>query len=508
MKAIVIGSGMSGLTAAAYLVQAGHAVTIYEQFPTPGGVTTTLKQDGYNWDLGPLLLEGFGPGDRARRILEELGVSDQVPVIPADRGLVLNDLALWKPVEYQGPYWRRERLKKEFPEDAPALDRYYHFYDQILDLVSLARQSQTATGLTRLLRKVQLALVFQKVRAKRNWTASQLMDHYFHREEIKTILTGIVADFVTKPSEFPALGVPLIHLETAFDQRIPVEPGATSARSGWNFIRGGCDRLVQAVLGAVTGSGGQVITSTIVERIVIKDGQAQGVEVNGRFEPADLVIASGGATDTFFGLVGHQHLPAEMIKDLEACRYMESVLMVHLGIDFNPIPYQPAALCYYYLTTDLAGGIDRLRAGIFHAGREGFLIYVPSLHSPEMAPVGHHAVTIYTIAPDRLAEGDWTEQREELADQLVAEAERYMPGLRAHTLTRLILTPNDFRQRTHLGHHSFGGAPPILGNKPPKHRTPIQRLWFVGAQSISGGGVQNVMLGAAQTVKAILKEDI
>ena len=83
MKIVIIGSGMSGLTAGAYLARGGHAVTIYEQFPTPGGVTATVKQDGFGWDIGPLLLEGFSPGDKARLILEELGVSDLVPVVHA-----------------------------------------------------------------------------------------------------------------------------------------------------------------------------------------------------------------------------------------------------------------------------------------------------------------------------------------------------------------------------------------------------------------------------------------
>src|SRR5512145_2853934 len=97
MKVIIIGSGMAGLTAGAYLAKAGHAVTIYEQFPTPGGVTTTIRQDGFGWDIGPLLLDGFSPGDKGRLILEELGVSKQVPVVQEDRGLAMPDFALWKP---------------------------------------------------------------------------------------------------------------------------------------------------------------------------------------------------------------------------------------------------------------------------------------------------------------------------------------------------------------------------------------------------------------------------
>jgi phytoene dehydrogenase-like protein len=154
----------------------------------------------------------------------------------------------------------------------------------------------------------------------------------------------------------------------------------------------------------------------------------------------------------------------------------------------------------------LEGAVRRLRIGDYHEGRDGFLIYVPSLHSPALAPAGKHAVTIYTVAPDTLAEGTWSERKEELADKLVAEAEAHIPGLRQHTKTRLVLTPEDYRRRTAQRHHSFGGVPPVIGNKPPAHKTPVENLWFIGAQSESTGGVLNVMVGAQKVARQILKE--
>jgi prolycopene isomerase len=505
VKILVIGSGISGLTSAAYLQQAGLEVTIFEQFPTPGGVTATLKQDGFGWDLGPLILEGFGPGDKGTRVLEELGVANRVQTLHDDRGLVMPEFTLWKPHEYQGPYWRRDRLAMMFPDEKNNLERYYRFFDQMMNVMSLAIQSEDAQGIEAMLLKLRMALAFQPVKDKLNWSALQLMDHYFHHDELKTLFIGIVADFVTKPSEFPALGVPSIQLETAFDKRIPIEPGTKSARTGFFYILGGCQSLVDAVMHRFTQAGGKLITGAEVLKIVVKDGKALGVEIaNQGFQPADLVIASGGAKETFFNLVGKQHIPAEFCPNLEHTRFMESVLMVHLGIDFDPTPYQPAALCYYYGTTDLENAVDRIRKGIYHEGKDGFLIYVPSLHSPQLAPCGKHAMTIYTVAPDRLAESSWSECREELADNLVAEAERFIPGLRQHTLTRVILTPDDFRLRTHLQHHSFGGIPPVIGNHPPPHCTPIEGLWFIGAQSESGGGVMKVMDGARKVTRKIL----
>jgi len=508
MKVVIIGSGMAGLTAGAYLAKAGHEVTLFEQFPTVGGVTATVRQDGFGWDIGPLLMEGFAPGDKGRRILEELGVSDKVQAIHEDRLLWQAEFALEKPAEYEGSHWRRERLKQLFPGESDSLDRYYRFYDRMIALMGLARRVETATGLNALWLKLRMALAFQSVKDKVNWNGGQLMDYYFKSAVLKTFFLGIVADFVTAPSEFPALGVPSIHLETAFDKRIPTYPGTHSAQTAYTYIIGGCQSLVDAVLSAILGNGGKVQTGTTIKRIVIENGRATGVELaDGRVETADLVLASGGMMEVFFDLVGREHLPEELVTQIESNRMMESVLMVQLGIDFDPSPYQKAALCYYYKTHDLEAAVQRLRSGDYHEGRDGFLIYVPSLHSPSLAPAGKYAVTVYTVAPDTLAVGDWHSRREELADKLIAEAEAHIPGLRLHTVTSLILTPEDFRKRTYQKHHSFGGIPPVIGNKPPAHKTPIENLWFIGAQSESAGGVLNVMVGAQKVAKRILNQD-
>lgn len=506
MKTIIIGSGMAGLTAGAYLAKAGHAVTVYEQFATPGGVTATVTQDGFGWDIGPLILEGFAPGDKARVILEELGVSEKVKAVHEDRGLAMPEFALWKPKEYEGPYWRREQLKKLFPQESSHLDRYYHFYDQMIGLFSLGRQAERARGLQALWLKLRMLLAFQGVKGMAKWSGAQVMDHFFDSPVLKTFFLGIVADFVTAPSEFPGLGVPTLHLETAFDKRIPTFPGSQSAQTAYCYLVGGCQTLVDAVIGVILQNGGQVITKTEVKRIVIEDNRVKGVELaDGRVDRADLVLASGGMREVFFDLVGREKLPAALVSQIEANLMMESVLMVQLGIDFDPRPYQPAALCYYYNTQDLEAAVKRLRTGDYHEGKEGLLIYVPSLHSPTLAPSGQYAVTVYTVAPDTLAIGSWANRREELADKLIAEAERHVPGLRQHTKTRLILTPEDFRARTHQKHHSFGGVPPVIGNKPPAHQTPIQGLWFIGAQSESTGGVMNVMTGAQKVARQIIE---
>lgn len=506
MKAIIIGSGMSGLTAAAYLARAGHQVIVYEQYEEIGGVTATLRRDGFGWDLGPLLLEGFGPGEPAGEILAELGLDGRIQTIQDDRGAVFPDFSFWKPEEYAGPYWRREHLKRIFPEEREGLDRYYRFYDRMMDLMALARRVERAAGLRALLLKARMFLLFRRVRSMADWNAEQLMHHFFRRPEIRAVYTAILADFVVRPSQFPALAIPAVNSEIAFDKRIPLRASRAGPRLSFRYILGGCGQMVEAMADLIRSCGGQIWASTPVTRILVEDGRAVGVALaDGHQERADVVIASGGARETFFGLVGRQHLPAEFAARVEDVPLEESVLMVHLGIDFDPTPYQPAALCYYYNTCDVEGAVGRCQRGEYHEGRDGFLIYIPSRHSPELAPPGHHALTVYTIAPNRLSEGTWSERREELAEKLVAEAERVIPGLRARARIQVILTPEDFRRRTHQEHHSFGGCAPVMGKEGIPHQTPIPGLWFIGSQSQSGGGVTNVMLGARRTARMILR---
>ena len=50
----IIGSGISGLSAACYLAKSGHEVHVFEKNETPGGRARQLKTDGgFVFDMGP-----------------------------------------------------------------------------------------------------------------------------------------------------------------------------------------------------------------------------------------------------------------------------------------------------------------------------------------------------------------------------------------------------------------------------------------------------------------------
>lgn len=506
MKTIVIGSGLSGLVTAGYLAKAGHTVTVLEQNKTIGGVTATLRKNGFGWDMGPLNIQDLGPGEPAGIVLEELGVAKKVKLQQADKAIGFRKFKLTKPKEYGGPLWRRERLKELFPAEKAGIDRYYRFYERMLALQSLGRRAEGAKGLKALALKLYMAVIFSPMQSMQDWNAQQVLDSFFKDATLQAVFSGILADFVVRPSQFQGLGIPFVNFETAFDTRIPLQT-RFGPQPSFRVVKGGVGKMVEALAGMVTASGGSILTKSEVKKLLIENNKVTGVQLsNGKKIPADLVVASGGARELFEKAIGRRLLPREWLKKLDELALLESVLMVHLGIDLDPRQYQPEMLVYYYHTSDIEKAIRLCQDGIYHEGKDGFLIYVPSIHSPELAPKGCHAVTIYTIAPDTLKKGTWSSRQKEMVDKLVAEAEEIIPGLQKHTKVKVVMTPEDFRGLTHLDHHAFGGTAPVMGKSGMPFKTPIEGLWFVGAQSESGGGIANVMAGARKAVKMILND--
>lgn len=506
MKVAIIGSGMAGITVGAYLIKEGHEVSIYEQFEHIGGVTATIHKDGYAWDLGPMLVEGLASHEKLGRILEELGLDNRLALIRDERGQSFIDFELRSPKEYQGPYWRREHLKKLFPDESEGLDKYYKFNDTVMKLLYLGNQIPFAKGIKGLMLKLRLLKTFLPVKKYKDWSAAQITDYFFKDPKLKTVFLGILADMVVKPSEFSAFGVPVFNPECVYDKRVPIDRKGYKMPT-YNYIKNGCGELVKLFEEYINQNGGKIFTNTKIKKVIIDNGVAKGIVLeNGDKIEADIILASGGIFNTFYHLVGKDYLTEELINHIESLQLMESVLMVHIGVDFDPRPYQDIALEYYYRMYDIEEAIRKMRNGIYHEGKDGFLIYILSYHSPEMAPAGKHAITVYTVAPHELKDGDWTEQREELADKLLIEAEKIIPGLREHTQTRVIITPHDFKNRLNILRHSFGGISPTITQSSLPYRTPVKNFWYIGQFSASGAGVFGTAAGGREVAQMIIKE--
>ena len=364
MRIVIIGSGISGLTAGAYLAREGHHVEIFEQAPEIGGVTATLHQDGFAWDIGPLCLGGFGPSEEIHHILTELNLLDQLTLIHEDRGLSTPDFTFNRPEQYQGLFWRRDQLKRQFPEDAKGLDRYYQCYIRMERIIGLSKKIENKKGLSKLWLKLKLGLTFLPLKKMMSWNATTFLDYYFTNPKIKGLYAGILADFAVAPSEYPGLGIPLVNEETAFDKRIPPEAKKDMYQTEFNYVQNGCEQLVNVLTKFITQHGGEIHTQTKVDRIVIENQTAKGIILHaGTQILADHVISTITAAATFKELIPQDLLPNSWNECVDNLKLMESVFMVHLGVDFDPHPHQADALRYYYGTYDIEGAVRRIREG-------------------------------------------------------------------------------------------------------------------------------------------------
>jgi prolycopene isomerase len=76
--AIIIGSGLGGLSCGAFLAKNGKTVLVLEKHAIPGGYATSFRRGDYNFNSTLHMLEGIGKGQFWHNFFDLCGVGDQV----------------------------------------------------------------------------------------------------------------------------------------------------------------------------------------------------------------------------------------------------------------------------------------------------------------------------------------------------------------------------------------------------------------------------------------------
>ena len=301
MKISIIGAGLGGLTFAALAIKEGHEVTIYDKNSKPGGVVALVEHEGYKFEQGPLLIGDMCEGEPVYEFLKDLGIS--LPTIRADRDTYMKDYKMVAPLNYEGPYWRKNKLIELFPNEEKGIKRYYKFYDKVMHLRYLTTLKPS------LINKLRLALQALKLKKYFNMDADALTKHFFKDEKLITLYTGILADFCCDPSEALGLSVVFTNFETAFDKRIPLYKKNKKYYPGFNYIVGGCQLLPEALTNYITSNGGKIIYNTIVSKVNVENNKVKGITLeDNTFVESDMVVGCGAAKDFFYDMVGKELL--------------------------------------------------------------------------------------------------------------------------------------------------------------------------------------------------------
>ncbi|MDH3198783.1 MAG: NAD(P)/FAD-dependent oxidoreductase [Myxococcales bacterium] len=508
--AVIVGGGHNGLVAAGYLARAGRRVLVLERRPIVGGACVTEEiHPGYRVTTTSYVCTLLRP-----EIIRDLELArhgfEMAPCptsfVPfADGRHLLLGLSAREDAEQIGRYSRKD------------VEAYPRFYATMARLAEVLRPSLEtpppdpgALGFQGFLELLKLGRRFRALSRGEQalllkvltMSSVELLDEWFESPQLKASFAASGTIGVWGSPRTPGTAFLMLHYFMG---------GVTDTPGLWGFVRGGMGGLAEALASAARAHGAEIRVAAPVERILVRDGAAAGVVLEGGEEiPARAVLSNADPKRTFLGLVDRGQLPAEFVRGIENLRCRGNSGKVNLALselpDFSALPGDGVHLrSAIQVCGDhpdyLEAAFDDCKAGR-PSTRPYLDIVIPSTVDDSLCPRGHHVMSIsIKFIPYTLAAGDWRARREELGDLAVATLAEYAPNLRRAVVQRHVLTPLDFEEVYGLtgGNICHGemaldqlfAARPLLGWA--RYRTPIDGLYLCGSGAHPGGGV----MGAA-----------
>jgi phytoene dehydrogenase-like protein len=302
----------------------------------------------------------------------------------------------------------------------------------------------------------------------------------------------------------------------------------------WRAVVGGMGQLSAALAAAAEQHGAEIRLGTAVDHILLDhtrtgDDRATGVVLaDGTEIQAKIVVSNADPRRTFMELVGPTNLEPRFVHHVRNIIYRGVTAKINLALSGLP---------QFNGQTDASQLSGRIRISpsleylerAYDAAKYGnpspnpiLDMSIPTLLDPALAPDGRHILSItmqyapynsFGFAPNRLAEGDRTAQREQLGDTVVDTVGRYAPNLQSLILDRQILTPLDWEQTVGLTegsiHHGQMSLDQLLIMRPvsgwSRYNTPVENLFLCGAGTHPGGGVTGApgYNAAREVIKAL-----
>jgi phytoene dehydrogenase-like protein len=281
----------------------------------------------------------------------------------------------------------------------------------------------------------------------------------------------------------------------------------------YGLPRGGMGMISEAMANGLKAHGGEVRTGAAVERVLVEEGRAVGVQlVSGELVHAPLVVSNADPKRSLLGLLPPGALPEPVRAQANSVDQRGSMARIHLLVDALPdyIGFEPGRAGPQHQGLNILGPTPAMYEKAWEAQRRGefpddFVIeaLIPSVTHPELARrPGTHTLSLgVQQLPFELAHGSWDDRKEAWADQVLQAYCRYAPNIGHHILGRHVITPLDLERTYHITggnifHGSMVGLQNLFDNRPIKtashYRTPLAGYYLCGSGSHPGGGVSGM----------------
>lgn len=503
---IVVGGGHNGLVAAAYLAAGGLKPLVLERRPIVGGACVTEEIfPGYRFSTTSYVLSLLRPEIIRDLRLKEHGLEvfpcrTTFTPFPDGRALLMG-LGRGEDAEQIARFSKKDAAA--YPAFDAAIARLADF---IRPTLSAAPPDPSAAGISDLLGLLKLGNGFRKLpRAEQAFliktmtmSCTALLDEWFESDELKASMaaTGTIGTYGSPRT--PGTAFVFLHYYL----------GEVNGTAGaWAFVRGGMGGVAEALAASARSRGVAIRTGAAVSRILVKDGAATGVVLEGGEEiRCRAVVSNADPKRTFLRLMERSELPADFARGIENLRCNGNSAKINLALseapDFTALPGDGPHLRG---SIQVAGAAPRYLEDAFEDYRTGrpsrrpyLEVTIPSTVDDSLAPPGRHVMSIsLKFVPFKPAEGDWRSRREELGDLAVDTLARYAPNMRRAVLHRQVLTPLDLEEIYGLtgGNicHGDMALDQLFSMRPlwgwARYRTPIRNLYMCGSGTHPGGGV-------------------
>lgn len=326
---IIIGAGISGLTAASLLAKRGLNVAVIDRNFKPGGSCGIFKRNGATFDQGTAMLYGFGDkGFNPHRFVFNC-LEEPIDIIKHD---------ILYTVNYNGKKIRFfadveqfvEELATFFPNQKDNLKRFYsdlkRLYNKVIVKQTAYETPDETNKLLALKKLIANPLAYIKFLSFMNKSTKQLLERYFDDPEIFNFFDKLTSTYCyTTVAETPAILSAVMFIDNHVG-------GSFYTAGSTLFLPGKLEKVIEE-------NNGEMLYETEVKKILMDNGRATGVLLdNGEILYGDNIIYSGTVWNLYSRLIDRKYSSSERREWAKKMSPTYSSMVLYAQVDSNVIP--------------------------------------------------------------------------------------------------------------------------------------------------------------------------
>ena len=525
---IIVGGGIAGLTAAAYLSRAGQKVLLIEKNKEFGGLINSFSRNGFHFEGGVRALEDAGI---IFPMLKDLGIQLEVVKSPVSLGIG-KDIISIETVKDLDKY--RELLIKSFPESKSEIDNFLRIIRKIMKHMEVLYgiENPVFKDLTR-----DKAFIFK--------TLLPWLPRFIFTVGKINRMNMPVEDYLKTVVKNPSLRD---MISQHFFKNTPAFFALSyfSLYIDYFYPKGGVGKLSDALKNKITEYGGELKPETkIIE--VQADNKLVTDQNNLRYKYANLIWAND--LKSLYKITSAEGLSPKIKLKFEETkssmlqsRGTDSVFSLFLEIDEPLESFRKIAHGHFFYTPSKTGlgethreELNKLLSDFGNVKKEEILawldkfaklntyeISIPGLKDPELVPPGQTGMIISFLAEydlfNEIRKAGWLDEFTlEIENRMIGVlSDSVYPMLKDKIIARFSFTPLNIETRVGSSEGaivgwSFQKKMPVVNKIQISDRsvfTPIPSIYQAGQWAYSPAGVpMSILTGKLAADKVLRKKD-